>query len=104
MTPTTGHARHKLDAIIHSPVRFSIVAALVGVDEAEFGHVRDAIAVSDPVSSKPAYLLEDAAYLKVRKGHIGRRPRTWLALTKNGRQAYDQHLAAIRTITNGQTG
>lgn len=100
MTSTHGHARHRLDAAIHSPVRFSIVAALADVDEAEFSYIRDTIEVSDPVLSKQAYLLEDAGYLKVRKGHVGRRPRTWLSLTKRGRTAYQNHLAALRAITN----
>ena len=42
MTATSGHARHGLDTVIHAPVRFSIVAALASVDEAEFALVRDA--------------------------------------------------------------
>ena len=104
VTGTRGHARHQLDATIHSPVRFSIVAALVNVDEAEFGHVRDIIEVSDPVLSKQAYLLEGAGYLQIRKGHVGRRPRTWLSLSKKGRIAYQRHLAALQAITNSQPG
>lgn len=96
------HARHQLDSAIHSPVRFSIVAALATVDEAEFRHVRDRIEVSDPVLSKQAYLLEDAGYVKIRKGHVGKRPRTWLSLTRTGRKAYDKHLDALRAIAEGQ--
>lgn len=92
------HARHRLDELIHAPVRFSIVAALAGVDEAEFAHVRDAIEISDSVLSKQATQLEGAGYLKVRKGYVGKRPRTWLSLTSAGRAAYKRHLAALRAI------
>jgi DNA-binding MarR family transcriptional regulator len=96
--PSRGHARHQLDEVIHAPVRFSIVAALVGVDEAEFGHLRDSIEVSDSVLSKQASQLEACGYVKIRKGYVGRRPRTWLAVTPAGRAAFRRHLAALNAI------
>ncbi|GAA4725528.1 hypothetical protein GCM10025782_24550 [Pedococcus ginsenosidimutans] len=92
------HARHRLDEVIHAPVRFSITAALASVDEAEFATVRDAVEVSDSVLSKQVSTLESAGYVKVRKGYVGKRPRTWLSLTRSGRTAYEHHLAALREI------
>ncbi|WP_353950889.1 transcriptional regulator [Knoellia sp. S7-12] len=100
-TSATGHARHQLDEHIHAPVRFSIVAALATVDESEFATVRDAIEVSDSVLSKQASALEAAGYVKVRKGYVGKRPRTWLSLTGRGRTAYAKHLTALREIAGG---
>jgi DNA-binding MarR family transcriptional regulator len=79
-------------------VRFSIVAALAAVDEVEFAHVRDTIEVSDSVLSKQASQLESAGYVKVRKGYVGKRPRTWLSLTAAGRRAYERHVAALEAI------
>ncbi len=93
-----AHARHRLDDVIHAPVRFSIVATLAGVDEAEFALVRDEVEVSDSVLSKQVATLEQAGYVKVRKGYVGKRPRTWLSLTRPGRAAYESHLAALREI------
>jgi DNA-binding MarR family transcriptional regulator len=100
---TTGgqHARHRLDELIHAPVRLSIVAALAQVDEAEFAHVRDTVEVSDSVLSKQATQLEAAGYVKIRKGYVGKRPRTWLSLTPAGRTAYTGHLDALRAIAEG---
>ncbi|GGI04180.1 winged helix-turn-helix domain-containing protein [Egicoccus halophilus] len=95
------HARHELDDVIHAPVRFSIVAALADVDEAEFAAVRDAVEVSDSVLSKQAARLEEAGYVKLRKGYVGKRPRTWLSLTRDGRDAYGRHLGALRAIAEG---
>lgn len=95
------HARHRLDELIHAPVRLSIVAALAQVDEAEFAHVRDTVEVSDSVLSKQATQLEAAGYVKIRKGYIGKRPRTWLSLTNAGRTAYTGHLDALRAIAEG---
>ncbi len=96
-----GHARHRLDDVIHAPVRFSIVATLAAVDEAEFALVRDEVEVSDSVLSKQVSTLEQAGYVRVRKGYVGKRPRTWLSLTTTGRQAYASHLSALREIAGG---
>lgn len=98
MADTTGHARHRLDEVIHAPVRLSIVAALANLDEAEFSFVRDTVEVSDSVLSRQVATLEQAGYVNVRKGHVGKRPRTWLSLTRSGRDALTRHLDALRAI------
>ena len=103
MTSTaSGHARHRLDEVIHAPVRFSIVASLAGAEEAEFSAVRDTVEVSDSVLSRQVSTLEAAGYVKVRKGYVGKRPRTWLSLTAAGRAAYERHLTALRAIADGR--
>ncbi|WP_028048867.1 transcriptional regulator [Cellulomonas sp. URHD0024] len=91
-------ARSRLDEIIHSPVRLSVVAALAATDEAEFGAVRDAVQISDSALSKAVTVLEDAGYVSARKGYVGKRPRTWLSATSAGRDALQAHLAALRAI------
>ncbi|MGZ9826477.1 winged helix-turn-helix domain-containing protein [Tsukamurella ocularis] len=87
--------------MIHAPVRLSIVAALAKVENAEFAAVRDAVELSDSVLSKQAAQLEAAGYVAIKKGYVGKRPRTWLSLTARGRAAFDSHLAALRTIAEG---
>lgn len=101
MTPTgpTGrHPRHGLDDVIHAPVRLSVVATLSGVDKAEFSFVRDAVEITDSALSKQVAVLEQAGYVVVTKGYVGRRPRTWLALSAEGRSAFQRHLAALAEI------
>ncbi|MEV6672411.1 transcriptional regulator [Streptomyces sp. NPDC051162] len=94
------HPRKSLDSVIHAPVRFSIVAALASVDEADFKTLRETIEVTDSALSKQIALLEEAGYLKVRKAFIGKRARTWLSLTSEGRAALSRHLAALREIAD----
>lgn len=101
MTSTaSGHARHRLDEVIHAPVGFSIVASLAGADEAEFSAVRDTVEVSDSVLSRQVSTLEAAGYVKVRKGYVGKRPRTWLSLTPLGREKFTHQLATLRAIAD----
>jgi DNA-binding MarR family transcriptional regulator len=96
------HPRHALDDVIHAPVRFSVMATLAAAEEAEFGFVRDGVQVSDSVLSKTVTALERAGYVEVRKGYVGKRPRTWLRLSEPGRRAFDAHVAALRAIAEGR--
>jgi DNA-binding MarR family transcriptional regulator len=68
------------------------------VEEAEFGMVRDAIAVSDSVLSKHLKQLEEASYIKLRKQSLDGRQRTWLALTPAGRRAFAAHVAELTRL------
>jgi len=97
----SGHPRARLDDVIHAPVRFSIVAALAAAREADFKFVRDTVEVTDSALSKQISTLEKAGYVKVRKSAVGRRPRTFLALTPEGRSAFQRHVAALRDIAEG---
>lgn len=54
--------------------------------------------MSDSVSSKQVSTVESAGYVKVKKGYVGKRPRTWLSLTAGGCEAFEHHLVALREI------
>jgi DNA-binding MarR family transcriptional regulator len=92
------HPRHRLDPVIHFPLRLSIVACLAPLTEAEFGFVRDAVELTAPTLSKQVAVLEEAGYVSVRKGYVGKRPRTWLALTADGRKAFAEYLDVLQAI------
>jgi DNA-binding MarR family transcriptional regulator len=87
------------DPLIHPITRLSICGLLAaGADWVEFAALRDAAGISDSVLSKQSRVLEDAGYLEVRKGAVGRRPRTWFRLTTRGRQAVQDHLAWLAQL------
>ncbi|WP_229073091.1 transcriptional regulator [Actinoplanes sp. DH11] len=88
----------ELNPVINTTTRLTVMAVLAAVEEMEFGATRDAAGISDSVLSKQATALERAGYLTVRKGSIGRRPRTWLSLTTGGRTAIRNHIAALRHL------
>jgi DNA-binding MarR family transcriptional regulator len=89
----------KPDPLIHPITRLSICGLLAaGADWVEFAALRDAAGISDSVLSKQSRVLEDAGYVEVRKGAVGRRPRTWFRLTAEGRQAVQSHLAWLAEL------
>jgi DNA-binding MarR family transcriptional regulator len=89
----------KPDPLIHPITRLSICGLLAaGADWVEFAALREAAGISDSVLSKQSRVLEEAGYVEVRKGAVGRRPRTWFRLTAAGRQAVQGHLAWLAQL------
>jgi DNA-binding MarR family transcriptional regulator len=88
----------RFDGVVHAPPRLQICGLLAAVDTMEFATVRDAVGVSDSVLSKHVKQLEEAGYLAVRKATVASRQRTSLALTREGRAAFDAHVAELRRI------
>jgi DNA-binding MarR family transcriptional regulator len=88
----------RFDAVVHPAPRLQICGLLAAVDTMEFATVRDAVGVSDSVLSKHVKQLEEAGYVAVRKATVASRQRTSLALTREGRAAFDAHVAELRRI------
>ena len=86
------------DETIHAPNRLQICAYLDSVAEVEFKVLRDLLDVSDSVLSKHLKVLEEAAYIDVRKRAQDGRQRTWLALSRGGRKAYHAHVRELKKI------
>ncbi len=100
----TAHPRARLDDLVHQPVRFSLLAGLAQADWLEFRFLRDTLEISDSLLSRQASILEQAGYVDIRKGHVGKWPRTWLKLTPEGRTAFTDHLNTLREIVEAPTG
>jgi len=88
----------KLDPALLDPTRLAIVALLAGTEWAEFAFVRDSVHLSDSALSKRISNLSDTGYVEVRKGYVGKRPRTWLNLSAAGRTALSAHIAMLQQI------
>jgi DNA-binding HxlR family transcriptional regulator len=100
-----GKLAPKLDPVIHPITRLSICGLLAsGADWLEFAALRDAAGISDSVLSKQSRFLEEAGYVEVKKGAVGRRPRTWFRLTPNGREAFQAHVAWLQQAAHVPPG
>lgn len=98
-----NHPRKEIDTLIHSPVRFSLLAALVNLEDVDFRFLADLLEVSDSVLSQALTVLEAASFVSVRKEASGRRTKTWIAITPAGRRAFAQHLTTLRAIVTTGT-
>lgn len=88
----------ELDQLLLDPTRLAIVSLLSAAEWAEFGFVRDAVRLSDSALSKQVTTLSKKDYVEVRKGYVGKRPRTWLNLTETGRNTLAEHISALQAI------
>ncbi len=88
----------KIDDLIHSRLRLGIMAYLANAESATFSELKAALNVAAGNLSIQIRKLEDAAYIKVDKRFIGRKPQTTTRLTAKGRRAFSQYLAALTGI------
>ncbi|RME87907.1 MAG: transcriptional regulator [Anaerolineae bacterium] len=89
------------DEIIHQSARLQIMAALNALDDdsqMEFSALRELLGLTDGNLATHLRKLEEAGYVAVEKTFVGRRPRTYLSLTPQGRQAFANHVRALREI------
>ena len=88
----------RFNELIHAPTRLAIVSLLAASEWADFRFIRDELTLSDSALSKQLTTLETAGYVEIRKGFVGKRPRTWAKLSRTGRRAFEQHVAALQEI------
>jgi len=92
------HPALRLDDTVHQRVRLGILAVLREASRADFGYLRDALELTDGNLSRHIAVLEEAGLVKVEKGFEGKRPRTWVQATRQGRNALDSELKALREL------
>jgi DNA-binding MarR family transcriptional regulator len=88
----------QMDDVIHSRIRLAIMALLAGVQRAEFIFLRDQIKATDGNLGTHLKKLEDAGYVSAHKHFADRKPMTDYALTRKGRQAFDQYLQRLEGL------
>lgn len=89
------------DAIIHQPLRLKIMAALKPLPQnelIEFVRLKDLTGATDGNLGAHVTTLEEAGYLDVEKDFVGKKPRTRMKLSRNGRRAFEDYTAYLRDI------
>ena len=91
----------EFNALIHQPVRLRIMAALHALPpeaRLEFGRLQEMLEVTEGNLASHLRKLEDAGYIRVEKTFVGRRPRTYVAITEAGRRAFEAHVEALKAL------
>ncbi len=91
----------KLNNIIHQPARLQIVSALVALEDGEqveFIYLRKLLKLTDGNLGAHLTKLEEAQYVQIEKTFVGKKPRTFIKVTGRGRDAFNEHVAALRQI------
>ena len=89
------------DEIIHQSTRLRIAAtlnALPANEMLEFGRLKTILDTTDGNLGTHLTALERAGYITVAKDFVGKKPRTRVALTKDGRRAFARHVAYLKAL------
>lgn len=90
-----------LNKIFDSRVRLGIMSAVLVNDEVNFNDLKELIQVTDGNLASHLKTLEDAAYIKIKKGFIGKKTNTTYSVTKAGEKAFKIHLDALEQMIKG---
>jgi len=85
----------KLDDVIHGRLRLGVMAYLVNAEVADFNELKAVLEVTQGNLSVQLRKLEDAGYVTIEKGFLGRKPRTQVRITLVGREAFAGYLEAL---------
>jgi len=94
-------ALNEFDRVIHEPARLRLIALLSVVEEADFVFLQRQTGLTGGNLSTHVARLEGAGYVLVEKGYRGKRPRTSLSLTAEGRAALARYRRTLHTLLSG---
>jgi DNA-binding MarR family transcriptional regulator len=92
----------KIDDVIHGRLRLGVMAYLANAEVADFNELKAVLEVTQGNLSVQLRKLEDAAYVTIEKGFLGRKPRTQVRLTDVGRAAFAAYLEALGRLIGPQ--
>jgi DNA-binding MarR family transcriptional regulator len=92
-SPTKG-----IDEVVHQRVRLGLLTILNEARRVEFRYLQESMALTAGNLSQHIRVLEEAGLVRVTKGVDGRRPRTWVSLTHNGRTALQVEVASLKAL------
>jgi DNA-binding transcriptional ArsR family regulator len=98
--PRPGSGEHpttEIDDTVHQRHRLGILT-IAAEAQADFGHLRAALGLTPGNLSRHLAVLEEAEMIQVEKGYEGRRPRTWVRITGQGRKALAAELTTLTEL------
>jgi DNA-binding MarR family transcriptional regulator len=98
------HPTNGLDETVHQRHRLGILTIAAEAESADFGYLRQALGLTAGNLSRHLTVLEDAGLVQVSKGYEGRRPRTWVKITAEGRAALTAEIAALTALIRRHDG
>jgi DNA-binding MarR family transcriptional regulator len=99
-TGMEGAARQRpdVDRIIHEPARYRIMAVLYVLESADFLFLERQTGLTRGNLSSHLSKLEAAGYVRIEKEFLDKKPHTMLALTKEGRKAFESYRKRMKEM------
>ena len=91
MSEKTTDNISKINKLIHSPARLSIMTYLYVIDSGDAVYLANQTKLTWGNLSSHLSKLEDAGYVEITKKFEGKKPKTMISLTQQGRDAFDEY-------------
>ncbi len=88
----------RIDRLLEHRVRLAIAVLLSRWDRLSFSRLRELTGETDGSLGAHLRRMEDAEYVTADKEFVDRKPVTWYALTRAGRDALAAHLGALEDL------
>lgn len=88
----------QLNKLFDSRVRIGIMSALMVNEYINFNDLKALLDVTDGNLASHVKALEDAKYILVQKGFIGKKTNTLYSITDKGEKAFKIHITALEKI------
>ena len=88
----------QLNKVFDSRIRLGIMSALIMNNRTNFNELKELIQVTDGNLASHMKTLEEAQYIQVEKGFIGRKTNTTYLITTAGKKAFRAHLDALEKM------
>jgi DNA-binding MarR family transcriptional regulator len=91
----------QLNKAFESRVRMGVMAVLVVNHWVPYGELKDVLQLTDGNLASHISALEKLNYVEVKKEFVGKKPLTSYKVTKEGKQAFQEHLDGLEKMIKG---
>ena len=88
----------QLNKVFDSRIRLGIMSALILNSRTSFNELKELMDITDGNLASHMKTLEEAGYIQVEKGFIGRKTNTTYIISDEGKKAFKSHLDALEKM------
>jgi DNA-binding MarR family transcriptional regulator len=93
-----AHPTSSLNDVVHQRARLGILTVLGEARRVDFPYLKSLLQLTDGNLGRHIEVLAGEGLVAVTKGYEGRRPRTWVEITRLGRGALAAEMAALKQL------
>jgi len=90
-----------LHKVFESRIRLGVMSILMINEEINFNDLKQMLEVTDGNLATHLVNLEENGYIKVHKGFVGRKTNTTYQITRQGENAFKEHIKALESMIKG---
>ncbi|MEV5787262.1 transcriptional regulator [Streptomyces sp. NPDC052287] len=88
----------ELNDVVHQRTRLGVLVVLAEVREADFPYLKATLKLTDGNLGQHIEILARHGLVSVRKGYEGKRPRTWVEITRAGEAGLAAEIRALTAL------